>query len=205
MTKTTTTDFKEATHRKAKCPMCHKMKTTLVARVTPHRMGYRPDDKGQYLKCDLVHPCSECYTKHEANSTGPKWEQYKLNGECPRHKGRQEKDCCPKAGKKKKAKKKEKPTAKVQLTSSLINKTLRNGPTEIMVGEESKVKRSAATDEQREAVTVIFFRDDGVTIGAPQQYAVDAAVLESERWIGVIQKPDREPKTFQEWMKTRPR
>lgn len=82
-------------------------------------------------------------------------------------------------------------------------KVIANGPRRVLVeGGYGELPSRAKKDYDIEP-DIIFIRNDGWSLGAPDHLADNAEKLWAGRWIGVLIRPNTEPISMDEYEKIR--
>lgn len=81
---------------------------------------------------------------------------------------------------------------------------LEHGPARVVINADGEAVSSVRAREQRGVIPVIvFIRKDGWSLGAPEHLAHVAERMWREDWIGVLEYPNQEPQSYQEWALSR--
>jgi len=86
---------------------------------------------------------------------------------------------------------------------AIARSILANGPRRVLVDDNYAVGASQAQEMFDVTPDVIFIRDDGWSLGAPEHLAYQAETLWTDKWIGVLLRGKTEPFTMAEYSKFR--
>ena len=78
-----------------------------------------------------------------------------------------------------------------------------NGPRRVLVESNYGVTPQRAKEIYDIEPDIVFIRNDGWSLGAPDHLADKAEKLMASRWIGVLIRPNTEPITLSEYRKIR--
>lgn len=86
---------------------------------------------------------------------------------------------------------------------SFAKQIVANGPRRVLVEGDFAESPRRAREIYGIAPDIVFIRNDGWSLGAPDRLAIRAERLWDGHWIGVLIRPDTKPITMDEYEKIR--
>jgi hypothetical protein len=82
----------------------------------------------------------------------------------------------------------------------MAERIMESGPSRVLINASGEATTSRrAREEHHIHPVIVFIRDDGWSLAAPQELIDVAEKLWSDHWIGVIVRPSTEAILYDEW------